>query len=273
MRIGGHNYTIGADPEIFVSNNEKVVSAHNLVPGNKENPFPVKNGAVQVDGMALEFNINPAKNFKEFERNLDSVSSQLFDMIKGQGDFKFLDESSAFFAKEDVVDVPLENLLLGCSPDFDAWDMDVNEGPDMGLDTETIMRTAGGHVHIGGFTSEDIYSSEHFNNCARLSRILDKNLGVYSLFWDKDDKRRGMYGKAGCFRPKTYGMEYRTLSNKWLFDKKLVKFLYYAVKDSVREFVKGVDVNDGIFRDIINNSDRAHPFFKTKVAMDNLQRI
>jgi hypothetical protein len=46
--------------------------------------------------------------------------------------------------------------------------------------------------------------------------MLDLRLAVPSLIWDKDKKRRLLYGKAGCFRPKPYGMEYRTLSNAWL---------------------------------------------------------
>ena len=83
MKINGYDFLIGADPEFFVKKAGKVVSAHNLVPGTKESPFPVKNGAVQVDGMALEFNINPAETFAAFESSLDSVLEQIIRMVPG----------------------------------------------------------------------------------------------------------------------------------------------------------------------------------------------
>ena len=53
---------LGADPEAFVvlKDGGIPVSAHGLLPGTKDKPFPVEKGAVQVDGMAAEFNIEPA---------------------------------------------------------------------------------------------------------------------------------------------------------------------------------------------------------------------
>ena len=51
------NILIGADPELFVKKDGVVVSGHDLIQGTKADPFPVQDGAVQVDGMALEFNI------------------------------------------------------------------------------------------------------------------------------------------------------------------------------------------------------------------------
>ena len=62
--------TIGCDPEFFVKENNKFVNAHGLIEGTKDFPQLVNKGAVQVDGMALEFNINPAKNSKEFVSNI-----------------------------------------------------------------------------------------------------------------------------------------------------------------------------------------------------------
>jgi len=46
-----------------------------------------------------------------------------------------------------------------------------------------------------------------------------------------DDKpssiaRRELYGKAGAMRPKPYGWEYRVLSNYWMFEDKLVAWVY-----------------------------------------------
>ena len=64
-------YLIGADPEVFVTDkNNQFVSAFNMVPGDKAKPYPVPFGAVQVDGMALEFNIEPASTRQEFIHNI-----------------------------------------------------------------------------------------------------------------------------------------------------------------------------------------------------------
>ena len=48
---------VGCDPEIFVKQAGVFKSAHGLVVGDKKDPQKVNKGAVQVDGMALEFNI------------------------------------------------------------------------------------------------------------------------------------------------------------------------------------------------------------------------
>jgi hypothetical protein len=38
--------------------------------------------------------------------------------------------------------------------------------------------------------------------------------------------RRELYGKAGAFRPKPYGVEYRVLSNRWLNSEALIRWVY-----------------------------------------------
>lgn len=255
MLVNGREFTIGADPEVFLGKNGSFVSAHDYLPGDKQHPHKVNKGAVQVDGMAAEFNIDPANNFEEFKDNLDSVQNTMKSMI---GDLDFIEDVSVFFDKEFMDKIPAENLILGCESDFNGWTMADNDPPE---DT-TMMRTVGGHLHLGGFHTNNIYSDLHFGAAARLARTLDEMIGVYSVLWDKDDQRRTMYGKAGCFRPKFYGMEYRTLSNKWIFSDKLVRFVYDGVKEALEKMFDPTYEPDPEVRSIIDESKRDSCFFQ-----------
>lgn len=257
MNINGNVFTIGADPEIFVGKDGEFVSAHGMVEGTKIKPHEVEGGAVQVDGMALEFNIDPAENYEEFQHLLDSVQEQLLDMISVNG-FDFLKETTVHFDQELFDKVPIANKMLGCEPDFNAWTMEVNEKPSY----KNLMRTVGGHAHIGGFFSDNLFNKEHFEKGATLARLMDEEVGVYSLLWDKDDERRSMYGSAGCFRPKPYGMEYRSLSNAWLFSKDITKFVFDGTQRALQRLCDGDKGDNEGARDIINNSDRDNVFFK-----------
>jgi len=259
MKVNGVDFMVGADPEFFVKKDGIVQSAFGLIQGTKFNPFKVNKGAVQVDGMALEYNIDPASSPEEFYENLTSVRDQLLNMIPG---YEVEDKSSVVFDEEVFNKQPLEATLLGCEPDFNGWSMDVSNPPD----ASGRMRTAGGHVHVGGFHCNDPSNHSHFQTCGRLARIMDETLGIYSLLWDYDDKRRSMYGKAGCFRPKTYGMEYRTLSNKWIFQGRLTQFVFSAVEESLKKmFDPNYQPNPEV-EHIINESDRSHPLLKTPRA-------
>lgn len=260
MIVGGKEYTVGADPEIFIGQNGKFVSAHGKIPGNKQQPYLVEKGAVQIDGMALEFNIDPAHNLEEFKGNLRHVESILAEMVGP--DYDFLTQTSVHFDKEFLKSIPRENAMLGCSADYNGWTLDENPSPK----SKQFMRTVGGHIHIGGFGQDDYYEWDYFKLCARIARALDETIGVYSLFWDKDDSRRDMYGKAGSFRPKPYGMEYRTLSNAWIFKDKLVDFVYEGVEKALdKVFVKNEDTSS-IVQEIIDNSDRSNNYFKNDMS-------
>ena len=70
---------VGADPELFVKNpnSGEFISAHGMVPGTKYDPYKVDKGAIQVDGMALEFNIDPARTVDEFVRNITEVETNV----------------------------------------------------------------------------------------------------------------------------------------------------------------------------------------------------
>jgi len=104
--------TVGADPEVFVKQGGKFVSAHGLVQGTKEEPFVVDKGAVQVDGMALEFNIDPAKNAKEFSDNIRVVMDILDGMVP---DHELVPTPTATFGKKYMTTMLGRAVLLTLS--------------------------------------------------------------------------------------------------------------------------------------------------------------
>lgn len=224
---------IGQDTELFLRRNDKFISAYGVIPGSKENPYPVKKGAVQVDGMALEFNTLPAKSFNQFKLNINTVLSRLQDMIPGDCEMTVV--PTAHFDAKYIEDQPEEATALGCDPDYNAYTGEQNNPPQPSL----TMRTAAGHIHLGWTDNKDVEDPAHMKDCIVLVQQLDCYLGIPSLFHDSDLERRQMYGKAGAFRPKPYGVEYRVLSNYWITKEDYMKEVFHnchkAVKDLDRE--------------------------------------
>ena len=256
--------TVGADPEFFVKKGGVPVSAFGLVPGDKKNPFKVGFGAVQVDGMALEFNINPAKGVDGFVRNLDAVMAKILEMVPG---YEYFDSPVADFGIEYIEQQPEVARILGCDPDYNAYTMAPNPIPDV----KRPFRTASGHIHIGWADNVDHLDPDHMKACGRLARMLDYTLGVPSLIWDKDDRRRELYGKAGAFRPKPYGMEYRTPSNAWLNPTlpHLRKYVYTQAIKAVEMLFDNPDnekltILGKTAQEIINTGDRASVHYAIK---------
>ena len=186
---------VGADPEVFVKQNGAFVSAYGLIEGDKEHPTLVNKGAVQVDGMALEFNIDPASSEDEFSHNITTVFEQLKLMVPNH---EIAVVPVADFSLDYIRAQPEKARELGCNPDFDAYTGFVNKKPQ----AERPMRTAAGHVHIGW--GKDMQGHDEQARAATIQ--MDFFLGLPSLFYDDDVRRRSMYGKAGCYRQKSYGV-------------------------------------------------------------------
>jgi hypothetical protein len=231
---------IGADPELFLQNpnSGEFISGHDMCPGTKHEPFKVPHGAVQVDGTALEFNIDPALTSDEFVRNVNSVRETLKGFNPG---YNLVPEPVATFDNEYFKKIPMMAKRLGCDPDFNGWSLQTNAPPNPG---KRPFRTGAGHIHIGWTENEDVYETDHFELCGAMARQMDYCLGIYSLLWDKDPTRRLLYGKAGAFRPKPYGMEYRVMSNAWLKSPILIRWVYNAAVNGAQTFFSG-----GIYQD------------------------
>lgn len=231
-------FKFGCDPELFVFNSEGVaVTAEGLLPGTKDVPFPVKYGAVQVDGMAAEFNIDPVDNFKDWNRNISAVLGQLQKMLPAGHTLQAI--PAVVFSEEEWAKAPEHAKEMGCSPDFNAWTGGVNSPPR--CEEQPTLRTASGHLHIGWTESAELDDIQHITNCRDLVKQLDWHLGGWSLRLDPDPVRRVLYGNAGACRYKHYGVEYRVLSNFWVLqpDRRLAVWnrMQNAINDMRTRFI------------------------------------
>lgn len=245
---------IGCDPELFLKKNGVYHTAFGLIPGSKETPFPVEKGSVQVDGMALEIGIEPAENPEQFKHNIHTVMKHLRDMVDPS--YEFAVDPIAEFSMEHMMEVPEEALALGCMPDWNAYTGQTNPSPM----AHPVMRTAAGHIHAG-ILDETVnpYDPEHIKNCCEYIKEMDYHVGLPSVILDPDNKRKEMYGKAGAFRPKPYGFEYRTPSNYWLKSDELMDMVFRNTRIAVQSMMDGVTYFSkygNLAREIINSNNR-----------------
>lgn len=244
-------FSIGADPEFFIKKNNKHLAAIGLIGGSKDVPRPLKREgfAILEDNVAVEFNIAPCHDHQQFIEAIGYVMNGLKKNILN--DYEFSQESAVIFDADQLVHP--QALEFGCEPDFNAWTKDMNPRPAA---VDQALRSAGGHVHVG--TTE---------NAIEVIRAMDLFLGVPAFKLDVHGKmRRQLYGKAGAFRPKDYGCEYRTLSNFWIFDNALIKWVYDQTEKAVNFVAEGnvISEKDGhLIQDCINNeSEEAYVALK-----------
>lgn len=198
------NVTIGHDAELFLRDeNGQHVPAIGLIGGTKKHPRPVKGGALQEDNVMAEINIIPATTADEFVMHTKDVLESLKNILPDGYTF---DISPSVVFPDDQLTHP-KSLESGCEPDLDVW---------KGIENPTInlsdnRRYGAGHIHIG---MEDI--DHHPLRRENIVRWCDIMLGAPAQLYDRDVHRRKTYGTAGRYRNKSYGIEYRTLSNFWM---------------------------------------------------------
>ena len=238
--------TIGADPELFFKNNTgKLISVVGLLGGSKEEPLPIGEGCgIQEDNVAAEFCIPPSDNAAAFVKSIQYSMQDIEVRAAKLGLTLATLVASGSFDRDQLM--TSEARRFGCDPDYNAYTKQANPRPQC---TNLNLRSAGGHIHVG---------TE--NNPWAMARVMDLMLGVPSVIMDNDTERRSLYGQAGALRPKPYGLEYRTLSNFWIWNKETIEWVYHQVQESVKyceEFDKECSPEQSIeFRACINNNDR-----------------
>ena len=196
----------------------------------------------QEDNVAVEFGIPPAASAKEFVNHIQAVQKKFLEQHKN---LTFSNLSCVVFPDEEMKHPAAH--IFGCEPDFNAWNGHMNKKPSPPVPN---MRSAGGHVHI-----ETTLNKRH------VIQACDLFLGVPSVLMDEGEMRKQLYGKAGCFRPKPYGVEYRTLSNFWIFKKKYIEWVWRntarALKAVETYNQKDMMMLGNEIRTAINKNDKA----------------
>lgn len=248
------NIQLGADPEVFFSHGDLLISAIGKVGGTKAEPRDLGGGfAVQEDNVAAEYNVPPASTQGLWDTNINHGLRMLEEYARNNNCVLSLRASGQF--GEEQLDHP-QAKEFGCEPDYNAWKYgEVNDSP---VTEDPSLRTAGGHVHVSGIAGLDPLN---------VVRAMDLFLGVPSVVLDSDNDRRRLYGKAGAFRPKEYivngksevGVEYRVLSNFWIFSRDTRLWVWRATMlaiDFARDFKLDPESDTGkLIVNTINNSD------------------
>lgn len=141
-----NNITIGADPELFIidhSNNDKVISAVGLIPGEKGKPYKaddMPNGfGMEIDNVLGEFNIPPV-NFREgFINNINYMKNYIDMFVKHINPNYGIQCVASRIVDDDQLNSK-EAREFGCSVDYNAYTKKANPKPK---GTSTNLRSAG----------------------------------------------------------------------------------------------------------------------------------
>lgn len=240
---------LGSDPEVFLQDSQgNPVSAIGYINADKWNPHQIpdmpEGYTLQEDNVSLEYGIPPAASAEEFIDHIDKVMEKSKEYLPNLSFSKL----SCIVFPEDQMKHPLAHVF-GCEPDFNAWTKEVNKKPEP---PHPFMRSAGGHVHVE--TTQDPFN---------VIRKMDLFLGVPSVLMDDGEMRKKLYGSAGACRVKSYGVEYRTLSNFWIFKKPLIRWVWNNTQRALDSDLDVMAEQARIFEAINNNNKEvAHELVK-----------
>lgn len=201
------NVTLGADPEIAVVNNTtgKIVPAWEITKGIKlgEKQRLNRSTSIHADGVALEYNFDPVP-IDQFIQAHRVALSAVSDFLSAN-DCSYIIRPEINGWSKDALLHPLATET-GCSEDYDAYAEETDK-PRPKVKLEGESRFFGGHIHIGYDGAIPPWA---------MVRLLDVFAYLPILKTDNQMGRVKLYGLPGLFRPKPYGVEYRTPSNFWV---------------------------------------------------------
>jgi len=234
LKGAGIRATMGGDPEFFVADGKgKILASDKFFPG-KEKPIKFIGAAATeraygilklfFDGIQAEMNIGVQQCREGATLNVHTCLQKAINIIEKENkDCQIILKPAVKVTKAVIKSADPEARRFGCMPDFNAYTLTTNTDE---IDaTNHPYRYAGGHIHLG-VSSPYVKRSSKEGKMAkteeghlRIIRLLDLIVGIPCVLLDNSAEakiRRAEYGKAGCFRPTPYGVEYRTPSCWWI---------------------------------------------------------
>jgi hypothetical protein len=202
--------TFGTDPEFFLSSKGRIVTSCGKFGGTKEKPRSYIDSGVTYheDNVCLEFGIEPANDYYVACDRLNNLVYYADKLARSKRCTISFKKSQHKFTDTQLMSKKAREF--GCNVDFDAYTG--KQDPRLDLPDFGNWRFAGGHIHLGGEFNCPRFVAVIILE-AMLSMTLDSIKGDYKL---ANNKRMEWYGKPGIYRPKPYGIEYRTPSNAWM---------------------------------------------------------
>lgn len=297
--------TLGTDSEFFFTNPEgQIVPADHLLPSAEDPYLPFKGRRPEIGLTSVSSELDPSKCVSlhwdgiqgEFCVFPSHCIAYVMDRVREafRAAYSLASENNlevsvipSIKVTEDVVASACEGAqVFGCNPEFVTWlngdvhPIDVNP-------YEHMIRYAGTHIHLGACsTSSDKFKATLLlpENQLKIVRLLDIFVGIPFVLLDQHPAvktRRLLYGKAGTFRPTSYGLEYRALSNTvsghpisfslaMVLSRLCVELVHH---NKYEEVMKSLSSPADVIRPINNNDyDKALPVWgKMKNFLHNLE--
>jgi Phage phiEco32-like COOH.NH2 ligase-type 2 len=202
-------FTLGSDPEMFAKNDKnEFFPCIGLIGGTKKQPIQLNTCMAQEDNVMAEFNTVPANTKEEFLVNVRNARDEVSQLLLSRG-LNVVEVSAARFRLKYLEHPQAKHF--GCDPDANIYYSDpIQRRPPR------TLRFAGGHIHVG-IKQVDRHA------CIM---ALDATLGMLNKVLDPDPRRIPYYGRFGTIRNKSYGFEYRTMSNWWIWKDEYIKLVY-----------------------------------------------
>lgn len=254
---------MGCDPEFFFSKKGAIIGAEKIIP--KEGIKPTYSYSTQlhtydkaniiIDGVQAELNPAPNTCRANLGNSIATCFTKLYSQIKEDKELEIDFSQVVEVSKEELESLSEKSRIFGCAPSTNIYDV---FGSEIKVNPAIYRtRSAGGHIHLGEYRKLD-NSSIALHKPERLVPILDAILGNTCVLFDRNElnkERRKVYGRAGEFRTPKYGLEYRTLSNFWLKNYRLMSMVMGIARMGVRIVASDI-VEGSLEKEILSKVER-----------------
>jgi hypothetical protein len=247
--------TIGTDPEVFVEDKDGVViPAWKFLPD--KSPTRNTQNAPYADGAAAEWNSTPGGCLDGLTSTVKAgLFSVLAAALKENPSARLSIKTVYEFGSKELAAWKEKHRQFGCAPSQNIYGLMVDIPDDH---SKIPFRSAGGHMHFSNGTWLRIPS-----NVVQVVKMLDATIGVLSVSAFEgleDPRRREYYGLPGEYRMPKHGLEYRTLSNAWVFSPVVMQLFwdfarYAGVQGGLRGLRPCIEGSDEEVIDIIRGLD------------------